>query len=114
MRGRNAEDRALAFLKARGLRPVARNWRARTGELDLVMEDRGTLVIVEVRARRSDRFGSAAESVGPRKQGRLIRTAQAFLQARGRSEPVRFDVVAISGSTPERVQWITNAFEVNE
>jgi putative endonuclease len=52
--------------------------------------------------------------VGPRKQGRLIRTAQAFLQARGRSEPVRFDVVAISGSTPERVQWITNAFEVNE
>lgn len=74
--GEAAEDRALRYLQARGLSVIARNYRCKTGEIDLVMRDvAGTLVFVEVRARvarSAQRFGGAAASVTPAKQRRLI------------------------------------------
>jgi len=105
--GRQAEDRALAHLEAHGLRLVARNARSRLGEVDLIMDDRGVLVFVEVRYRKSAAFGSAAESVTARKQARIRATAQTYLAHHG-DRACRFDVVAISG---ERLEWLRGAFD---
>ncbi|UHD18906.1 YraN family protein [Thiocapsa bogorovii] len=98
------------YLKRRHLQPIARNHRCRFGEIDLVMRDGETLVFVEVRYRRSDRFGSPAETVDRRKQQRLTAAASHYLQAHPTVLPCRFDVVAVSGG--DRIEWIKNAFAV--
>jgi uncharacterized protein (TIGR00252 family) len=82
----------------------------RFGEIDLVMRDGATLVFVEVRYRRSDRFGAPAETVDRRKQQRLTAAANHYLQAHPTVLPCRFDVVAVSGG--DRIEWIKNAFAV--
>ena len=105
-----AEQAALDYLLSRGLRLVARNFRVRLGELDLVMADGDQLVFVEVRSRTSANYGGAAASVTRSKQRRVRNAAQAFLAAArgGGSWPaLRFDVVAIDG---ERIDWIASAF----
>ncbi len=105
-----AEQAALDYLLSRGLRLVARNFRVRLGELDLVMADGDQLVFVEVRSRASACFGGAAASVTRSKQRRVRNAAQAFLAAArgdGRWPALRFDVVAIDG---ERIHWIPSAF----
>ena len=110
-----AEDRALAWLQARGLEPVQRNYRvargpsARGGEIDLIMRDRdGTLVFVEVRARSGTGHGGAAASVGRGKQQRVIRAAQTYLLNFRQLPPCRFDVVAIDG---DGIEWLQAAFD---
>lgn len=110
-RGAQAEDAALRLLERGGLRLVARNFRCRGGELDLVMLDGETLVIVEVRARGSARFASAAESVDARKQARIVLATQMFLvkQPRHAQRAIRFDVVAFDGAGAPR--WIQAAFD---
>jgi len=113
-RGRAAEDAALRFLEDRGLVLLRRNYRCRMGELDLVMRDGGSLVFVEVRARRQAGFGGAAASVGRAKQRRLVAAARHFLMTHPRASelPARFDVVAISGSDGENPpHWIRAAFD---
>lgn len=111
-RGREAEQRAYDYLVAQGLTPVARNYRAPGGEIDLIMRQRDTLVFVEVRFRRHARFGTAAESVNRLKQARLRVAAEHYLQrnARCRTHACRFDVVALDGETG--LQWLQNAFEI--
>ncbi len=109
VQGNKAEDFAAAWLQRRGLRVMARNWRCRFGELDLVLEDDGTIVIAEVRLRSSEKFGGAAASVDRRKQKKLIATAQLYL-ARLRSAPCRFDVVLMSDVEGGGIEWIRNAF----
>jgi len=79
--GDAAEAAACAKLQAAGCRILARNVRYREGEIDIVADDRGTLVFVEVRMRRSDRFGGAAGSIDAFKRRRLVRAAQHFLLA---------------------------------
>ena len=79
--GRRAEDLAAALLEARGLRIVARNWRRPEGELDLVADDAGTCVFVEVRSRTGDETGHPLESISPRKRARVIRAARLYLDA---------------------------------
>ncbi|MDX3907890.1 MAG: YraN family protein [Pigmentiphaga sp.] len=108
--GDRAERRALDFLRAAGLQPVARNVACRAGEIDLIMRDGPVLVFVEVRARAGNRYGGAAASVGPAKQVRLVRAARYFLQARwrGPAPPCRFDVLAFEADGPPR--WIRHAF----
>ena len=69
--GQAGEDRAAAWYRARGYAVLARNWRCREGELDLVVRRGRTLVFVEVKTRRTDRFGIPAEAVTPTKQRRL-------------------------------------------
>lgn len=112
--GQEAERRALELLETRGLTLLERNFRCRLGELDLVMLHGKTLVFVEVRSRKSSRFASAAESVDLRKQRKLARAAGFFLLRRPafRHHPVRFDVVALDGPSPERyaIQWVRDAF----
>jgi len=113
--GRAAEDLACRHLESRGLRLLERNYRCRAGELDLVMLEGTTLVLVEVRSRSSTSHGGAAASVGPRKQQRFIRAARHLLLTRPqyRKLPARFDVVAIESGLPgdaPRVEWIRDAF----
>lgn len=108
--GESAEQQALETLVAAGLKPVGRNFRCKHGELDLIMKDGMTLVIVEVRFRKSDRFGSALESVTPAKQSRIIAATQFYLSTRKTNASIRFDVVAISGNG--RIDWIKNAFHL--
>lgn len=106
--GRDAEDRALAALARQGLRVVARNYRCRGGEIDLVMRDGDCLVFVEVRFRRRADFGGALSSVDRRKQQRLILAARHYLASSGWSGPCRFDVVGIDRG--REAQWIRDAF----
>ena len=113
--GDEYEDRAAALIADSGLRLVERNFSGKTGEIDIVAQDGEQLVFIEVRARTNRFFDSAAGSVNLRKQQRLIRTAQLFLQRRPqwRSRPCRFDVIAFeppqSGSVPQ-IRWIRGAF----
>jgi putative endonuclease len=85
--GAEAERLAAAFLEARGLSIVERNYRRRCGELDLVARDGSTLVFVEVRLRRGRAFGGAAESITAAKRARLTRAGSMF----GCAAPLRFD-----------------------
>lgn len=114
MRGMDAETRALHYLQGRGLRCLARNYRCRGGEIDLVMQDKDSLVFVEVRYRRQSGFGSAAESVDRRKQSKLVTCARHYLQGSpdAACRPCRFDVVTLSGPEPA-IAWIQDAFGVS-
>ena len=114
-RGRRAEQLACAFLQRRGLELLERNFRRRLGEIDLVLRDGGTLVIVEVRTRSRQDYGGAAASIDGWKRRRLVRAAQQLLQQRRElaQMPSRFDVVIvheIEGPEP-RMEWIRHAFE---
>lgn len=113
--GQQHENRALDFLKSQGLKTVARNFHAYRGEIDLIMQDDDTLVFVEVRYRRNNMFGSAAESVTLKKQQHIAMASQCFLQTKKhyQSMPCRFDVVAISGARAENIDWIKNGFALS-
>lgn len=102
--GQAGEQMAADLLAGKGYQIVARNWRGgRSGEIDLVAQDGPTLVIVEVRTRRGQVYGSAEESVTPGKQARLIALAEAYSASAGWQGPLRIDVVAISFSSAGRL-----------
>lgn len=105
--GAIGEQLAAAYLERLGYRVVARNWRCAGGELDLVADDDGTLVFVEVRTRRGAP-GAAVESVGPAKQARLAGLAYAYLEELGTSaeSPWRIDVIAVEFDAAGRVAHI--------
>ncbi|MCB0246417.1 MAG: YraN family protein [Anaerolineae bacterium] len=113
--GDDYEQRAARWLQQRGLRILARNFRGKTGEIDLIARDQTHLVFCEVRARSNRYYNSAAGSVDHRKQQRLLRTAQLFLQRHPglANLPCRFDVIAFeprqSGSDLA-IRWIPGAF----
>lgn len=109
--GASAEDIACSYLRDSGLSLVARNYRCRRGEIDLIMRDREDLVFIEVRYRRHDAFGSAAETVSPVKRARIAAAAAHYLQRQPVEPPCRFDVVAIGGEAPHRIEWIPDAFQ---
>ncbi len=97
-RGRWGESLAAAHYERQGYTILDRNWRSRTGELDLVLGRGDVIVFCEVKARRSERFGPAAAAVGPAKQRRLRKLAIEWLAATGLpATELRFDVVAITG-----------------
>ena len=107
-RGQHYEDLALDYLLGQGLELVARNYRCRWGELDLLMQEQGTLVIVEVRYRKNARFGGAKESVTANKQSRIVATTKHYIMTHKINQPIRFDVLAITGDIPP--EWVKNAF----
>ena len=114
--GRLGEELAAEYLAGQGFRVLARNVHLRHAELDLVALDRGALVFVEVRLRRSAAFGSGAESVDLRKQRRIV-AAAAELLARGglpRAARVRFDVIAIDAARdPPALLHVRDAFNAD-
>jgi putative endonuclease len=109
--GGDAEEVAARFLARRGLQVIARNYRTRLGEIDLVARDGATLVFVEVRMRAgsSARFGGAAASVDSRKRRRIEAAARQFLARLAHEPPCRFDVVTLDGDAA--LEWHRAAFE---
>jgi putative endonuclease len=102
--GRRGEEIAAAYLGEQGYSILARNWRCPAGELDIVARQGETLVFVEVRARRGDRFGTPEQSVTPAKQAKLVELAQTYLQEHGLAdEQWRIDVVALAMDRRGRV-----------
>ncbi|MGQ9686594.1 MAG: YraN family protein [Thiobacillaceae bacterium] len=107
-RGAEAEERAALHLQAQGLELLARNWRCRYGEIDLILRDGATLVFVEVRSRRRGDYGGAAESISAAKRARLERSAAAYLMQCKHRGACRFDAVLVDG---ERLTWLRGAFD---
>ncbi|SFP67108.1 putative endonuclease [Nitrosomonas cryotolerans] len=110
MNGNQAEQLAIAFLQRQNLILLTQNYRCRFGEIDLIMRDKTILVFVEVRMRSSDYFGGAAASITLSKQTRLLRTARHYLAGLNNNPACRFDVVLLSGSHGQKIEWIQNAF----
>ncbi len=120
--GRRAEGLAADFLERLGFRIVARNWRRHgpeaAGELDLVADDGGTCVFVEVRSRTGEAQGHPLEAITAHKRARVARAARLYLAAETPSASgYRFDVVGVTfwedGRPPEIVH-VPNAFELGE
>ncbi|MDH5738524.1 MAG: YraN family protein [Gammaproteobacteria bacterium] len=120
-RGNEAESVALKLLQTHGLRLIEKNFQCKRGEIDLIMaEDQQagnncigpSLIFVEVRYRKNDKFGHAAESITAEKMSRIISTAEYFrLKYRDYDHwNCRFDVVTLSGSENGKTDWIRNAF----
>ena len=109
-RGQQAEQQAYQYLVDRGFILLCRNYRTRQGEVDLIMHDDNTLVMIEVRYRKSNKYGSAVESITKKKQSRIISAAKHYLVTNNiNDQAVRFDVIAISGNN--NLNWIPNAFQ---
>jgi putative endonuclease len=90
---------------------ITKNYRARYGEIDLILKDKATIVFAEVRSRNSMVFGGAAASVTYTKQQKIIKTAMHYLLTHKlhNKMPMRFDVIAFEGKT-EELHWIKHAF----
>jgi len=111
--GQQEEELACRELRCRGYAILARRYRTRFGELDVIARDHGVLVFVEVKTRRSDSFGGATAAVGFQKQRRLINMARSYFMGIGGKPPsCRFDVVGVTVAAGERPvsDVIVNAF----
>ena len=109
--GRRGEDEAARLLAASGLSILARNVRYPDGELDLVAEDAGAVVFVEVKWRKTVGHGAPAEAVTAAKRSRVVRAARRWLaESPKRFREIRFDVVALTAEPPE-TEWIRGAFD---
>ena len=116
-RGRLWESRAATYLERHGLAILARGYRCRLGELDLVCRDDRQLVIVEVRARSRGALCSAIDSIDAHKRRRIVQATRHLLMrhAEWHTAPLRFDVVAFDAidTAEPQVQWIKNAFDAS-
>ncbi len=113
--GQEAEVAAEQYLRQHGYRIVGRNVRFPNGELDIVAKKEGTIVFIEVKARRTNHFGGASYAVTPHKQQRLIHLAAQYLACHQLSNcPTRFDVMLYQGDAEKvsQLKHVVNAFEV--
>ena len=117
--GAVGENVAANYLKGRGYRIVERNYRVRFGEIDIIAEQEGDLVFVEVKTRTDDLFGSPLESVTARKQKQLSKIALDYMSRQGCVDRnARFDVVGIrlqqgaKGAGPAEIELLQNAFDL--
>ncbi len=113
MLGERGEDVAGAYLTRHGYEILARNFRCRHGEIDLVAIREGVIVFVEVKTRRSERAGTGTEAVVHHKRRRLLQAARYFLALRGlTAAPCRFDVISLKVDPGgARVRHVRNAFQ---
>jgi len=112
--GKRAEDSAADFLKQRGYNIIRRNYRNKLGEIDIVARHQGIICFVEVKARRSARYGLPQEAVSQSKQAKISRVALSFLKENGLLDSkARFDVVSILYSVDHpKIDLIQDAFEL--
>ena len=108
-RGAEAEALAAAFLEARGLKILTRNYRCRMGEIDLIARDGPMTVFVEVRRRASRSFGGAAASITAAKRLKLLKAARHYMSRLRTLPQCRFDALLIEGDPPH-IEWIRNVF----
>ena len=108
--GDAGEDAVAALYEANGYRVIDRNWRVREGEIDVIAQQRATVVFCEVKTRRSDAFGIPPEAVGPRKQSRLRILAVLWLRAHAdiQADVLRFDVASV---LPNGRGWSVDVLE---
>lgn len=111
--GTDAETLACTHLERQSLKLLLRNYRTRRGELDLVMLDGQTLVIIEVRRRNHAAYGGALASVDARKRRRIILATRLLLMQRPAwaARPVRFDVIAFEATG--KLLWVRGAFDAS-
>ena len=114
--GRNSEEAAARFLAAQGLSIISRNYKSRSAEIDIIAREKDTICFVEVKSRKDERFGTAAESVTPAKQRKISEAALSFLKENNLFDRrCRFDVVAISlQDGKEKIEYIRDAFIARE
>ena len=106
--GQIAEEHAARYLRSQGYRVIERNYRAATGEIDLIAEHDGAVVFIEVKSRSTHDVAQARDSVTSSKQRRIARTAAAWLAAKGgRERMTRFDVVEVAITPEGRVEDIS-------
>ena len=112
--GAQGESLAAWYLKKSGYKIIEQNYRSRLGEIDIIARDKKTLVFVEVKSRRSVRYGSPKWAVTARKQRKISMAALHYLKStRQTGIKARFDVVAITANRDEpRIEIIKNAFEL--
>ncbi len=111
--GNLGEELAVNFLQRQKCTIQQRNYRKRTGEVDIVVKDKDVLVFVEVKTRRTNRFGSGFAAVDFRKQQQICKAALAYLSEYNCTDvQVRFDVIAVAlaGKSPQ-IEWLKNAFD---
>ncbi len=110
--GIKGEDLAELFLKKKGFKILLRNYKTPIGEIDIIAEDQGTLVFVEVKTRTGGSYGLPFEAVNYRKREKLRKVALYYLKHSKRDGPSRFDVLSIrTGSGKSEIEHITDAFE---
>lgn len=109
------EDRAVEFLRQTGYRILARNWKSKHLELDIICSKGEELVFVEVKTRAADALQSAKEALSPAQQKNLLKAAQNYLTAHNAWDlPCRFDLICVTcGDNNFHVEHIANAFEFN-
>ena len=108
--GREGEARAADYLRKQKYEVIGANYRCRFGELDLIAKKRELVIFVEVKLRKNDRFGAAAEAVTLSKQDKLRKAAASWLASHDCDAPTRFDIIEIYTETG-RINHIENAFE---
>lgn len=111
--GSQAEQESRQFLEKNGLVFLEANYFCKIGEIDLIMDDEGTRVFVEVRYRKHPRYGNGVESVTRSKQNKIIRAAKHYLMHYNLYDkiPCRFDVIAEDAN--KNIIWIKNAFSIS-
>lgn len=113
--GKRGEDKATDFLEEKGYKILCRNFKTKIGEIDIIALDNETLCFIEVKARRSLRFGLPQEAVSTRKQRQISKAALAFLKEKKfLDKKARFDVLSIFYSSSEpNIELTKNAFELD-
>ena len=113
--GLSGEEAAVAFLKAHGYTILARNFRSKMGEVDIIAKEKDTYCFVEVKSRRSDRFGVPSQALKGVKQRHIARAALSFIKEKNLwDKKARFDVVCVQGAIDgtQQIELIKNAFEL--
>lgn len=110
--GRKGEDISVEFLRKQGYKIIKRNYRCSLGEVDVIARDKQVICFVEVKTRRTDRYGLPEEAIDSYKQRRLARVALSYLKEKKLfNQDIRFDVVSIF---PDEIRIIKNAFVLNK
>ena len=112
--GAQSENLAIWYLKKNGYKIIERNYRNQIGEIDIIAKEKKTIVFVEVKSRRSIRYGSPKWAVTAKKQRQISMVALYYLKTTGQTDAkARFDVVAITSNRDEpRIEIVKNAFEL--
>ena len=112
--GQTGESLAAWYLKKNGYKIIEQNYRTPLGEIDIIAREKKIIVFVEVKSRRSNRFGNPKWAVTPQKQRKISRVALQYLKStRQMNISARFDVVAVSSNRDEpRIEIVKNAFEL--
>lgn len=115
--GASGEETAANFLKENGYKIIVRNYKTKLGEIDIIAKDKDTFAFIEVKTRRSNRFGSSLEAISKVKQRQISKAALNFIRKNNLlDKKARFDVVSVIYSANDKcgLELIKNAFELDE